>query len=143
MNNLSAFIKYHRKKRKLSQEQLASNAGVGLRFVREIEQGKETLQLDKVNQVLGLFGFNLYPSKPKVDAYEVYWKYLNKTVQIELLNKVIKSGMLVKEVIDQTENKISAWQFVPMNHAVKYLRKPDEKLTEIILHNDIQTIEEQ
>ncbi len=143
MNNLSAFIKYHRKKRKLSQEQLASNAGVGLRFVREIEQGKETLQLDKVNQVLGLFGFNLYPSKPKVDAYEVYWKYLNKTVQIELLNKVIKSGILMREIIDQTENKISAWQFVPMNHAVKYLRKPDEKLTEIILHSDIQTIEEQ
>lgn len=143
MNNLSAFIKYHRKKRKLSQEQLASNAGVGLRFVREIEQGKETLQLDKVNQVLGLFGFNLYPSKPKVDAYEVYWKYLNKAVQIELFNKVIKSGMLVKEIIDQTENKISAWQFVPMNHVVKYLRKPDEKLTEIILHSDIQTIEEQ
>jgi len=143
MNNLSAFIKYHRKKRKLSQEQLASNAGVGLRFVREIEQGKETLQLDKVNQVLDLFGFNLYPSKPKVDAYEVYWKYLNKAVQIELFNKVIKSGMLVKEIIDQTENKISAWQFVPMNHAVKYLQKKDEKLTEIILHSDIQTIEEQ
>jgi y4mF family transcriptional regulator len=143
MNNLSAFIKYQRKKRKLSQEQLASNAGVGLRFVREIEQGKETLQLDKVNQVLSLFGFNLYPSKPKVDAYEVYWKYLNKTVQIELLNKAIKSGLLVKEIIDQTENKISAWQFVPINHAVKYLRKPDEKLTEIILHSDIHTIEEQ
>lgn len=143
MNNLSAFIKYHRKKRKLSQEQLASNAGVGLRFVREIEQGKETLQLDKVNQVLSLFGFNLYPSRPKVDAYEVYWKYLKKAVQIELFNKVIKSGMLVKEIIDQTENKISAWQFVPMNHAVKYLQKPDEKLTEIILHSDIHTIEEQ
>jgi y4mF family transcriptional regulator len=143
MNNLSAFIKYHRKKRKLSQEQLASNAGVGLRFVREIEQGKETLQLDKVNQVLSLFGFNLYPSRPKVDAYEVYWKYLNKAVQIELFNKVIKSGMLVKEIIDQTENKISGWQFVSMNHAVKYLQKPDEKLTEIILHSDIYSIEEQ
>ena len=31
-------------------------AGVGLRFVRELEQGKKTLRLDKVNQVLALFG---------------------------------------------------------------------------------------
>ncbi|MBK8514705.1 MAG: helix-turn-helix transcriptional regulator [Saprospiraceae bacterium] len=36
--------------------ELAEKAGVGLRFVRELEQGKETLRLDKVNQVLNLFG---------------------------------------------------------------------------------------
>lgn len=40
----------------LTQEELASKAGVGLRFVRDIEQGKKTLRLDKVNQVLSLFG---------------------------------------------------------------------------------------
>lgn len=35
---------------------LAAKSGVGLRFVRELEQGKETLRMDKVNQVLALFG---------------------------------------------------------------------------------------
>lgn len=40
----------------LTQEELASKAGVGLRFVRDLEQGKKTLRLDKVNQVLSLFG---------------------------------------------------------------------------------------
>jgi hypothetical protein len=38
---------------------LAERAGVGLRFVRELEQGKQTVQLDKVNQVLSLFGSEL------------------------------------------------------------------------------------
>jgi y4mF family transcriptional regulator len=41
---------------KLTQPELAEKAGVGLRFVRELEQGKQTLRLDKVNQVLKLFG---------------------------------------------------------------------------------------
>ncbi len=45
----------------LTQVDLAEKAGVGLRFVREIEQGKETLRLDKVNQVLKLFGYKMGP----------------------------------------------------------------------------------
>ena len=55
-NPLSTFVKTQRKLVKLSQEELAIKAGVGLRFLRELEQGKETLRLDKVNQVLELFG---------------------------------------------------------------------------------------
>jgi len=55
-NPLSTFVKTQRKLIKLSQEELAFKAGVGLRFLRELEQGKETLRLDKVNQVLELFG---------------------------------------------------------------------------------------
>ena len=42
---------------------MAEKAGVGLRFVRELEQGKETLRLDKVNQVLNLFGYEMGPVK--------------------------------------------------------------------------------
>lgn len=53
---LSDFIKEKRKQLKLTQPQLAERAGVGLRFVRELEQGKESVRLDKVNQVLALFG---------------------------------------------------------------------------------------
>jgi y4mF family transcriptional regulator len=45
-----------RKSAGLTQVELAKRAGVGLRFVRELEQGKRTVRLDKVNQVLGLFG---------------------------------------------------------------------------------------
>ncbi|AFD07021.1 helix-turn-helix transcriptional regulator [Solitalea canadensis] len=56
MTNLSWFLKSKRKEFKLTQEDLALKAGVGLRLIREMEQGKETLRLDKVNQVLSLFG---------------------------------------------------------------------------------------
>ena len=57
MKNLIAqFVKDKRKSLKLTQVDLAEKSGVGLRFVRELEQGKETLRLDKVNQVLRLFG---------------------------------------------------------------------------------------
>jgi y4mF family transcriptional regulator len=59
---LSGFIKEKRVSSRLTQPQLADKAGVGLRFVRDLEQGKETLRLDKVNQVLRLFGYELGPT---------------------------------------------------------------------------------
>lgn len=58
---LSVFVKERRRLAKLTQPELAEKAGVGLRFVRELEQGKTTLRLDKVNQVLQLFGHQLGP----------------------------------------------------------------------------------
>ena len=58
---LSEFIKERRKSTKLTQPELAEKAGVGLRFIRELEQGKESLRMDKVNQVLKLFGYELGP----------------------------------------------------------------------------------
>lgn len=54
--NLSEFVKQRRALVRLTQPELALKAGVGLRFVRDLEQGKESLRLDKVNQVLRLFG---------------------------------------------------------------------------------------
>lgn len=56
MHSLRSFVKQKRKELKLTQEALALNAGVGLRFVRDLEQGKKTLRLDKVNDILALFG---------------------------------------------------------------------------------------
>ena len=53
---IAPFIKEKRKSLGLTQTDLAEKAGVGLRFVRDLEQGKPTLRLDKVNQVLDLFG---------------------------------------------------------------------------------------
>jgi y4mF family transcriptional regulator len=53
---LNEFVKEKRNAAKLTQSELAEKAGVGLRFVRDLEQGKETIRLDKLNQVLKLFG---------------------------------------------------------------------------------------
>jgi len=58
---LSAFIKQKRKEYGLTQIDLSEKSGVGLRFVRELEQGKPSLRLDKVNQVLNLFGAEVGP----------------------------------------------------------------------------------
>ncbi|HPS57719.1 MAG TPA: type II toxin-antitoxin system Y4mF family antitoxin [Spirochaetota bacterium] len=57
------FIKQRRKQLNLTQEELAHRAGVGLRFIRELEQGKQTLRLDRINQVLALFGHKMAPVK--------------------------------------------------------------------------------
>lgn len=59
--DLSGFVKKQRKIHRLTQVDLAHKAGVGLRFVRDLEQGKSTLRMDKVNQVLRLFGKILGP----------------------------------------------------------------------------------
>ncbi len=57
--DLANFVKTKRKAVKLTQPELAEKAGVGLRFLRELEQGKESLRMDKVNQVLQLFGYQV------------------------------------------------------------------------------------
>lgn len=59
MNNLSTTIKMLRKQYNLTQEELSLKSGVGLRFVRDLEQGKETLRLDKVNQLLDFFNYEM------------------------------------------------------------------------------------
>jgi y4mF family transcriptional regulator len=59
MKSIVTFIKNSRKKHGLTQEELAFKAGVGLRFLRELERGKTTVQLDKVHVVLNMFGKEL------------------------------------------------------------------------------------
>jgi y4mF family transcriptional regulator len=63
LSALSQHIKVKRKQYKLTQPELALKAGVGLRFVRDLEQGKITLRMDKVNDVLRLFGEALGPMR--------------------------------------------------------------------------------
>jgi y4mF family transcriptional regulator len=58
---LRDFLKEKRKMANLTQPELASKAGVGLRFIRELEQGKTSVRMDKVNQVLRLFGHEMGP----------------------------------------------------------------------------------
>ena len=59
MNNLSTTVKMLRKQYNLTQEELSLKSGVGLRFVRDLDQGKETLRLDKVNQLLDFFNYEM------------------------------------------------------------------------------------
>jgi y4mF family transcriptional regulator len=60
---LEQFVKLKRKELKLSQPELAFRAHVGLRFIRDLEQGKKTLRMDKVNNVLNYFGYELGATK--------------------------------------------------------------------------------
>ncbi len=70
MNKISEFIKNERKKAGLTQEEFALRAGLGLRFVRELEQGKETVRMDKVNQALAMFGMEAVPGEISRDTDE-------------------------------------------------------------------------
>ena len=63
MSAISEFIKANRKKAGLTQEEFALRSGLGLRFVRELEQGKETVRMDKVNKALAMFGAEAVPGR--------------------------------------------------------------------------------
>ena len=143
MGNLSAFVKYQRKKLGFTQEELALKAGVGLRFIREMEQGKETLQMDKANQVLGLLGFELRPDSIKIDPYEIIYKYFNIAIKLTLKSRIVKYGFIIDHIDDPQENKITGWKFVPNKNAIEYQKKENENLTETIDHKEILEIEKQ
>jgi y4mF family transcriptional regulator len=59
--SLRVYLKQQRKLVKITQKECADKAGVGIRLIRDIEQGKQTLKMSKVNQVLALFGTKLIP----------------------------------------------------------------------------------
>ncbi|SFF07887.1 transcriptional regulator, y4mF family [Chitinophaga sp. CF118] len=69
MTLLSKTIKAKRKENGLTQEDLSLKSGLGLRLIREIEQGKTSMRMDKVNQLLALFGMELIPA-PKSKNHE-------------------------------------------------------------------------
>ena len=63
MNTIAEFIKKKRKEIGLTQEEFAMRSGLDLRFVRDLEQGKETVRMDKVNQALAMFGMEAVPGR--------------------------------------------------------------------------------
>ena len=63
MNPVAKFIKENRKAAGLTQEEFAIRSGLGLRFVRELEQGKETVRMDKVNTALAMFDMQAVPGR--------------------------------------------------------------------------------
>ncbi len=63
MNKIAEFIKANRKAVGLTQEEFAMRSGLGLRFIRELEQGKETVRMDKVNVALAMFDMEAVPGR--------------------------------------------------------------------------------
>ena len=63
MTKIGEYIKTERKKAGLTQKEFAIRSGLGLRFIRELEQGKESVRLDKVNQALAMFGMEAVPGR--------------------------------------------------------------------------------
>lgn len=60
---IADFVKTQRRAANLTQEEFAMRSGLGLKFVRDLEQGKKTVRMDKVNQALGMFGAEAVPGK--------------------------------------------------------------------------------
>ena len=71
MNKIAQFVKTHRRAAGLTQEEFAIRSGLGLRFVRELEQGKKTVRMDKVNVALGMFNKEAVPGGKEYDLEEV------------------------------------------------------------------------
>lgn len=63
MNKIAEFIKTNRKAAGFTQKDFAMRSGLGLRFVRDLEQGKETVRMDKVNEALAMFGMEVVPGR--------------------------------------------------------------------------------
>lgn len=63
MNKIAEFVKKSRRASGLTQEEFAIRSGLGLRFVRDLEQGKETVRMDKVNVALAMFDMEAVPGR--------------------------------------------------------------------------------
>lgn len=139
-HQIANFTKYHRSRLKMTQEELAERAGVGLRFIRDLEQGKETLRMDKVNQVLQLFGFTLSVKPVRlVDPYDVLLNHFKKVVLIQLKNKKELFGLILEAIYEGGE--IKSWKFLAKEKSAKHLTVQDKENTQILSHADIEAIE--
>ncbi len=65
MNTIAEFVKQKRREAGLTQAEFALRSGLGLRFVRDLEQGKETVRMDKVNQALAMFSMEAVPGRKR------------------------------------------------------------------------------
>lgn len=140
LNSIAAFIKYNREKLGLTQEMLADKTGVGIHFIRDIEQEKPSLRMDKVNKVLALFGYRLAPVADALDPYQLWFSYRDKAVEITLKDRRKVSGFLVREIRDE-RNSIVAWRLVPFPNILEWRSKEDDALVELIKQQDIENIE--
>ncbi|MCI1734518.1 MAG: helix-turn-helix transcriptional regulator [Bacilli bacterium] len=61
--SIGQFVKQQRRRLKMTQKDFALRSGLGLRFIRDLEQGKKTVRMDKVNDALAMFGYTLVPGR--------------------------------------------------------------------------------
>jgi len=107
-NRLATFVKYHRQRLGMTQSDIAEKSGVGLRFIRELEYGKPSLRLDKVNEVLQLFGHTAGPATSKLlDAYDILLNFAGKQVRIRLRGGKEIVGFLKDPLFEYDE--VIAW----------------------------------
>ena len=90
-NVISKYIKTERKKIGLTQAEFAEKAGLGLRFVKELEQGKSTVRLDKVNQALRYLGATLSPTQ--IDYAAIHENTPDSTIIIEVVDICKRRGV--------------------------------------------------
>lgn len=139
-SNIASFIKFQRKRLNLTQEALAERAGVGLRFIRDLEQGKESLRLDKVNQLLAVFGHRLAAfTEKQLDPYDILWNHYNRNVKLQLRNRLELEGILTGHVMEESD--IVAWKFLSSNLVKEYKQSANEELVNTIPHYQIASIE--
>jgi y4mF family transcriptional regulator len=134
---ISSFLKYNRSKLGLKQEELAKRAGVGIRFLRELEQGKESLKMDKVNQVLRFFGYCLSPVAEKTPSpYSIQLNGTQKKIKLYLGKNKWISGTLVGF---QTKNgQVLRWKIVADEFLKEYKRTNHPSLVQFAEHVDIE-----
>ncbi|MDF2380093.1 helix-turn-helix transcriptional regulator [Nostoc ellipsosporum NOK] len=139
-SHISYFVKYMRNKNRLTQEDLAQKAGVGLRFIRDLEQGKQTLRMDKVNQVLALFGYRVSTALArKKDQWEIIMNYMNRSVHVYLKDRSVLVGVLLDyKMVDQ---QVQSWRFVSNNNMLKYRETKDETLVKVIDDDNLLNVE--
>lgn len=90
-NDISTFIQTERKKLGLSQQEFAEKSGLGLRFVKELEQGKSTVRLDKVSQALDYLGASLKPVP--IDYAMIHENTPDSVIMIEVSDICKKNGI--------------------------------------------------
>jgi y4mF family transcriptional regulator len=138
-NRIANFVKYNRKKLDLNQNDLAKKAGVGLRFIRDLEQGKETLRMDKVNRVLELFGHEASPGTTKIiDPYDIMLNHMSGDVEIMLKNKTGIRGTILESYLKNGE--IRSWKVLPLNYKADYKKEKNERLIRFIDNDELETI---
>ena len=139
-NHISSFVKYMRNKNGLTQEELAQKAGVGLRFIRDLEQDKQSLRMDKVNQVLALFGYRLSTALTrKKDQWEIIMNHMNRSVHVYLKDRTVLVGILLDYKME--EQFVKSWRFVSNNNAIRYRETKEDTLTQVINNEDILNVE--
>ncbi len=139
LTNLALYLKKKRKLTGLSQKELSEKSGVGLRFIRDLEQGKTTLRMDKVNQVLKMFGDELTPAP--IDREKLLNPWEKKKIKQTDFTAALKLSKIEDKVIENLflkyEKMTPKWlsfidiSFVPDNMKTAYTELIKQKAKQI------------